>query len=116
MKRAISVCTLSLILSLVNSIAGVRHFTYLYEAPTSAPGSFELENWVTWSRITDPDRVDEVAFRHEVEIGVTDRFQASIYLADWSYFSSDQNSGTVFSDAALELIYNLTNPVTDPVG
>jgi hypothetical protein len=71
---------------------------------------------VTWSRTTDPDRVDEVAFRHELEIGVTDRFQASIYLADWAYTNSEHNSGTVFSDAALELIYNLTNPVTDPIG
>jgi hypothetical protein len=116
MKRAISLCTLSLLFSLANGFAGVRHFTYLYEATTSAPGSFELENWVTWSRTTDPERVDEVAFRHELEIGLTDRFQASIYLADWSYTNTRDGSGTVFSDAAIELIYNLTNPVTDPIG
>jgi hypothetical protein len=116
MKRAISLCVVGLISSLANSFGGVRHFTYLYETTTSAPGSVELENWVTWSRTTNPARVDEVAFRHELEFGVTNRFQASIYLADWSYTNSRDNSGTVFSDAALELIYNLTNPVTDPVG
>ena len=115
MKRAISLCIFGLIVFVANGFGGVRHFTYLYETPTSAPGSVEMENWVTWSRITDPARVDQVAFRHELEFGVTDRFQASIYLADWSYTSSD-NSGTVFSDAAVELIYNLTNPVTDPIG
>jgi hypothetical protein len=114
-KRAISLCIFGLIVFVANGFGGVRHFTYLYETPTSAPGSVEMENWVTWSRITDPARVDQVAFRHELEFGVTDRFQASIYLADWSYTSSD-NSGTVFSDAAVELIYNLTNPVTDPIG
>lgn len=75
-----------------------------------------MENWVTWSRITDPGRVDEVAFRHELEFGVTERLQASIYLTDWSYTHSDANSGTAFSDAALELIYNLSNPVIDPIG
>lgn len=115
MKRAITLCIFGLIVFVANGFGGVRHFTYLYETPTSAPGSVEMENWVTWSRITDPARVDQVAFRHELEFGVTDRFQASIYLADWSYTSSD-NSGTVFSDAAVELIYNLANPVTDPIG
>jgi hypothetical protein len=46
--------------------AGVRHFTSIYEAPTSAPGSLELENWVTWKRGTSPERSDTVEFRHEL--------------------------------------------------
>ena len=91
-------------------IAGARHFTYIYEAVTSAPGSFEIENWVTWSRTTNPERFDQVDFRHELEIGVTDRLQASIYLADWFYENATGHSGSVYSDSALELIYNLTNP------
>ena len=89
-------------------IAGARHFTYIYEAVTSAPGSFEIENWVTWSRTTNPERFDQVDFRHELEIGVTDRLQASIYLADWFYENAAGHSGSVYSDSALELIYNLT--------
>ena len=95
---------------------GVRHFTFLYEAPTSAPGSFELENWVTWARTTNPEHSDQVAFRHEIEIGVTDRLQASIYLADWFYENDPAHSGFTYSDSAIELIYNLTNPVIDPIG
>ncbi len=86
--------------------AGVRHFGFIYEAPTSAPGSFELEN-----TITSKDG-DEVAFRHEIEIGLTDHFQASVYFADWSW----TESRTHYDDAAVELIYNFTNPVIDPVG
>jgi hypothetical protein len=105
-----------LILSDFPALGGVRHFTFLYEAPTSAPGSFELENWVTWKRTTDPEHVDQVDVRHEIEYGVTDKFQASIYLADWSYASDPKHSGARYSDSALELIYNLTNPVIDPVG
>jgi hypothetical protein len=98
------------------AIAGARHFTYIYEAVTSAPGSVDIENWVTWSRTTDPQRVDEVDFRHEFEFGVTDRFQASLYVADWSYVADPGHSGSIYSDSALELIYNLTSPVIDPVG
>ncbi len=82
----------------------------------SAPGSLDVENWVTWSHTSNPQHVDEVDFRHEFEFGVTENFQASLYVADWSYSADRQNSGFTYSDSALELIYNLTNPVIDPVG
>jgi hypothetical protein len=98
------------------SFGGVRHFTYLYETPTSPPGGFESENWVTWSRVTDPDRADEIGFRHELEFGITDRLQASVYFADWSYSRANNKSHWAFDDVGLELIYNLTNPVLDPIG
>jgi hypothetical protein len=96
--------------------AGARHFGFLYEANTSPPGSFESENTVTWKRTTDPEHVEEVEFRHEIEIGVTEHFQASIYFADWGYSHEPNESSVEYSDAALELIYNFTNPVLDPVG
>jgi hypothetical protein len=98
------------------ALAGARHFTYLYEAPTSAPGSVELENWVTWQRGSNPAQFDQVDFRHELEVGITDRFQASIYLADWFYENDPFRSGFTYSDSAIELFYNLSNPVVDPVG
>jgi hypothetical protein len=98
------------------ALAGARHFTFLYETPTSAPGGIESENWITWQRVTNPERSDQIGFRHEIEIGVTDRFQASIYFVDWSYARDRNQSGFNYSDSAIELIYNLTNPVIDPVG
>ena len=116
MRRIAVLCALALTASSVNSSAGVRHFTYLYETPTSPPGGFEIENWVTWLHTTNPAHSDELAFRHEIEFGLTDKLQASIYFADWSYSHSHNNSEVTFSDAAVELIYNLTNPVLDPVG
>ena len=60
------------ILLTVPCFGGARHFTFLYEAPTSAPGSVESENWITWERLTNPERSDQIGFRHEIEIGVTD--------------------------------------------
>jgi len=116
MKKLHLFCILLLAFSPSLSFGGVRHFTFLYEAPTSARGSLELENWVTWERITDPSRSDEVDFRHELEYGVTDKFQVSVYLADWFYESNQEHSGFAYSDLAIELIYNLTNPVDDPIG
>jgi hypothetical protein len=97
-------------------LSGVRHFTFLYEAPTSAPESLELENWITWKRMIGPDRSDAVDFRHELEYGVTGKLQVSVYLADWFYENQVERSGFAYSDSAIELIYNLTNPVVDPIG
>ena len=84
-----------LLLSILGSVcfADQRHFTFVYEATIEEPGEFELENWVTWARTTNPEHSDQVAFRHEIEIGVTDRLQASIYLADWFYQSDPAHSG-----------------------
>lgn len=101
------------------SQAGARRFTYVYEATTSAPGTFEFETWATWK--TSPReqrRFNAVDFRHELEFGITDRLQLAIYIADWGYREDpDSNKhGFSFQDAALELIYNLTNPTTDFLG
>src|ERR1043166_5935952 len=117
MKFALCVSTsMAVLLPQLSCFGGARHFGFIYEAPTSVPGSFELENWVTWARATNPEHSDQVDFRHELEIGVTNRLQASIYLADWFYESGPEHSGTTYSDSAIELIYNLTNPVIDPIG
>ena len=116
MKKVRPLCILILASWPLICFSGVRHFTFLYEAPTSAPESLELENWITWKRMTGPDRSDAVDFRHELEYGVTDKLQVSLYLADWFYKNQREHSGFAYSDSAIELIYNLTNPVDDPLG
>ena len=96
---------------------GVRRFTYVYEATTSAPGGFDLETWITWRAHTRQDpNLDQIDFRHELEVGITQSLQASVYLADWNYQDGIGSDGFSYSDSAVELIYNLTNPVIDPVG
>ncbi len=99
--------------------AGARRFTYVYEATTSAPGAIESENWITWgTSMRDDRRFNEVNFRHEIEVGISNHFQASLYLADWSYLESpsSRQHGFSYDASAIELIYNLTNPTTDLVG
>ena len=102
-----------MLLCQTSAFAGARHFTFLYEAPTAAPGSFEIENYAT-TRFANG--FTEAVFRHELEIGITEHFQAGIYLANWDYTRSRENRGGHYDSSSLELIYNLTNPVTDPVG
>src|SRR5437764_12960861 len=70
---------LVLLLSTTSAFAGARHFTFIYEAPTSPPGSFEIENYAT-TRFSDG--FTDANFRHELEIEITEHFQANLNLAN----------------------------------
>jgi hypothetical protein len=109
MKRALSIL-LFVILPELGAFAGVRHFAFLYEAPTSPPGSVELENTITWQHGSN---WNDVFIREELEIGITDRLQLGLYPLDWSHHG---DGGLEYDGGALEAIYNLTNPVVNPVG
>lgn len=118
--RFIAFCLAGAQIAFVTDLeAGARRFTYVYEATTSAPGSFEFETWATWK--TSPReqrRFNAVDFRHEIEFGITDRLQAAIYVADWGYREDPgaNEHGFSYQDSAIELIYNLSNPTTDLLG
>jgi hypothetical protein len=113
MKR-VALTLLLLATVAASSDAGVRRFTFVYESTTSRAGDVDVENWVTLETHTPNDHdFRAVTFRHEIEIGLTDHLQASVYLADWQY---ERGAGTSYTDSAVELIYSVTNPVADPVG
>ena len=120
MKRfALILSLLVAVLAAAPAFAGSRRFTYVYEVTTSPPGDVEIENWVTWKTSKPDDHgFNEVEFRHELEWGITDKFQAAVYLADWNYHRgmSAGERGFTLTGSALELIYNFTNPVADPIG
>lgn len=101
---------IAILIIATTAFAGVRHFTFLYEAPTSPPGSVELENAVTWQH---GSRWNDVFVREELEIGITDQLQLGIYPLDWS---THGDGGLEYDGGAVEAIYNLSNPVIDPVG
>lgn len=103
----------------LTSQANARRFTYVYESTTAAPGTFEVESWVTFAGDrADDSRFRQFDFRHEVEFGITDRLQMAVYLADWSYRRGDSvaKEGAVYTGSAVELLYNLTNPQTSFLG
>lgn len=93
--------------------AGERPFVYSYEAKPFVPGSIELENWVTWKHDGDFNRLD---FRHELEFGITERFQLGFYLVDWRWQETGDESEAFYHDTAVEGIYNILNPNVDPFG
>ena len=111
--KIILVIAVATLLCQTSAFAGARHFTFIYEAPTSPPGSFEIENYAT-TRFANG--FTEALFRNELEVGITEHFQASIYFANWNYTRRGTDGGVHYNSASVEVIYNLSNPVTDPVG
>jgi len=81
-----------------------RRFTYVYEAKVAEKGEIEVENWVTWK--SGPNDKNGFDFRHELEYGVTDRFQLALYVADWKV----ADGIAYYQNTALEAIYQLTDP------
>ena len=99
------------------AFAGQRKFAYTYETTTAPKGAVEIENFVTWKRGgSDGSRTNRFDFRHELEIGVTDRFQLGFYVTDWTYNDSDPQKHLRYQHSAIEAIYSLTNPTTDLIG
>ena len=98
------------------AFAGGRKFTYSYGATTAPKGTREYEQWVTWKTYRSGTNKDRFDFRHELEFGLTDRLQLGVYLSDWSTTRESGKTTSVWKDAAVELIYNLSNPTTDLLG
>jgi len=98
--------------------AGERRFTFVYEAVTLSQGAIEFEQWITWKTDKDTDSdFYSIDFRHEIEFGITDRLQLGLYLSDWRYQSgSSVDDGTEWRNAAIEVIYNLSDPATESIG
>jgi hypothetical protein len=80
-------------------------------------GDIELEQTVTWmARRGAPGNVDDFQFRHEIEFGITDRFQLGFYFSNWLVTHAMGRTDAHWQSVSLEAIYNLTNPTTDLLG
>lgn len=115
MKKPIQILITALFFTqaVENLSAGDRRFTYIYETTTPAKGELEIENWATWkTKQTENGRSNQFDFRYEIEYGVTDRTSVAVYVADWKVVDGQ----AIYQDTAVEVIQNLTNPVTDLIG
>ncbi|MEZ4652572.1 MAG: hypothetical protein R3E12_02940 [Candidatus Eisenbacteria bacterium] len=100
-----------------DALADGRAFAFSYDTSTMAPGHLEYEQWVTWNdRYPDASSLRSFDLRHELEMGVHPRVQLALYL-DWRYRTGGGiESDAEFEDVAAEVIYGMSNPVTDPLG
>jgi hypothetical protein len=101
----------------LNLCADPRPFTFTYDLYPEGKGNIEYEQWATYQAHTDEDSdYQRITFRHEIEYGVTDYFDLSVYVANWYYQDSDAFTGTHYDSSSIEGIVYLSSPVTDPLG
>jgi hypothetical protein len=115
LSPVLAIATTALIVA--SADAGQRRFAFSYPTTTSPKGSIELENWVTFKHAAGEGKdLNAFEFKHELEFGVTDHLQISIYPANWSYNSADPERTSRYDETAIEAVYNLTDPTTSFLG
>jgi len=98
-----------------------RKFTYSYEAKTLPPGTWEFEQWATLQTGKDAGTWNTWLFREEIEYGISDRLNASIYLNSEYQANSgvpgfDDEHRFGFKSMSTEWKYKLSDPSTDAIG
>jgi hypothetical protein len=96
-------------------------FLTVYTTDIEAARAKELEQNLIWRTGHANEAFNEIESRSELEYGVTDWFQASLYLNyDWAQTHPHPLPSTLETDNAFstsgELILRVLNPYFDPVG
>lgn len=112
---------------------GEKQFGYVYEPGTLPPGKVELEQWITAREGKAGGHYSRLDLRTELEVGVIESLQTSLYLNLQAIRAQDARSGPRGSDLiehdgktsfstfdfdsfSNEWIYKLADPVAEPVG
>jgi len=117
----LAVLLLSLAVVPSSARADENYFGYSYGTETLPKGSFELYNWVTWRTGKGDGSYDALDLRQELEYGITDRLQASLYLNE-RYHAIDDVEGLkdrdqfAFQGVQASLKYAFLSPYKDPLG
>jgi hypothetical protein len=97
------------------AFATERRLTWSYESLVLNPGAKELELWTT-PRIGREDFYVRLDHRIELEFGVLDRLQSSVYLNATTLTEGVERTDSLEGSVSSEWKYKLLDPVADPVG
>jgi hypothetical protein len=125
MSRTLFVALYCLAASTLVTCASERYFTYTYEPETMPKGAWESEQWFTLradrNQAVGQEDFSLWEFRQEIEYGVTDQYNLSLYFNESfeSYHDPTANSEVSnlrFDGVSLENRYMLLSPVDHSVG
>ncbi len=96
-------------------------FAFAYTTDIEAKGEKEIEQHLTWSSGHAKEAFQAIESRTELEYGITDNFQGSLYLNyDWSRTHDHSALGPAQTSSLAgvsgEFIYRLMNVYFDPFG
>ncbi len=103
------------------ALADDQPFQTIVTTDIQPQGGREFEQWLTWKSGHANEAFNEFELRSEVEYGITDDIEGSLYLIyDWEHTRPHSPFGPTESDSTLglagELIYRFWNPYFDPIG
>ncbi len=112
MTKQISTCALiGAALALVQTASATpQPLINTATATTLSKGVFEQENRILWGHSSGADAVE---FSHELEYGITDNLEASVYLSEWSW---EKGAGSTWGSAGVEVLYSFSSPTADALG
>src|SRR5258708_2413566 len=96
-------------------------FVTLYTTDIQPEHGREIEQWLKWSANHGGESFNEILERTELEYGITDDLQGSLYLNyDWSRTHAHLPPGPIDTNNSVgvsgEVIWRLLNPYFDPIG
>lgn len=103
----------------VRAQADDQPFVTLYTTDIDTQGEREAEQWLFWKAGHAHGSFDEFLSQSEIEYGITDDLQGSLYLTyDWTREREAPSPADVQSlvGTQAELIYRVLNVYFDPVG
>ncbi len=126
-SKILSTALFAAALTLSQTHADERRFTYTYEPEVLPKGAMEFEQWVTVrSQRTSAGSVQQQNFnrmdlREEFEYGVTDRYSLALYLNTRNDSFRDMTTGAdtssfEFEGISIENRYLVVNPADHAVG
>ena len=101
--------------------ADENYFGYSYGSETLPKGSWELYNWITWRTSKGQGSYNALDLKQEIEYGITDRWQASLYLNE-RYHNIDglesppDRDQFGFQGVQVSTKYAFLSPYKDPFG
>jgi len=120
-------CALSALAALIPlqpAYADESPFASIYTTELLPQGAVEIEQWLTWKHRKPDEQFDLLEGRTEIEYGFSNRFLGAFYLNYEHSKIEPKGPGapdgpddtTKFTGVNAEFIYQVLNPLTDPIG
>lgn len=94
-----------------------RPWTFVEDAYPLEANHLAYQQFVTYSTRTEADHgFDNYQFKQQLEYGLSEKVNVSLYAGTFNYEDSAERTGTHYEETSVEGTYFFTSPVEDPIG
>ena len=96
--------------------ADPRPWTFVTDLYPEGKGNIEFEHYTTWETHKKNEKgFNSFQFKEEIELGIAENFDISIYVANWNYEDSRERKGSRYESSGMDAVFYLSKP-TDWIG